>query len=420
MGQVSILVGAQWGDEGKGKWCDVLAEEHDVVARFQGGNNAGHTIFIKDQKIVLHQIPSGIFSSHTVSILSAGVVVNPAELAKEITKIATYRKIYPKDLLISQRAHIISPWHQWVDALVETSSKKPIGTTKRGIGPSYSDKTNRRGLRVGAYISQEERFLWLETMRKLEPSFEESLNVQKQEWEAFHAAADFLAPFVNDADDTLRTLIYQDKKVLLEGAQGALLDINFGTYPFVTSSNTTSGGAIANVGFDPRQVKSILGIAKAYVTRVGAGPFPTELKDALGQELREKGQEYGATTQRPRRCGWLDIVALRYSVQVNGIDGLFLNKLDILTGLKELKIATAYKHPTRGILKVFPSEIHVLEECEPIYETFPGWQQEFPKGGTFSDLPMEAQNYVRAVERLAECRIIKIGTGPKKADFITC
>lgn len=417
MGNVTIVVGAQWGDEGKGKWIDILAENTDIVARYQGGNNAGHTLYVDGAKVVLHQIPSGIFQGK-ISALTAGVVVNPSQLLQEITKVTPYCKLTPSTLWLSARSHVITPWHIYLDGKTEEESDTPIGTTKRGIGPTYAEKANRTGLRLGDYVDDTRRMAWIEAMKKRFPSFNENLSEQRDLWKEFHESAPALAAFVCDAEARLRGAVSQGREILLEGAQGALLDINHGTYPYVTSSTTAAGGAMASIGLSPRSIKNIYGVAKAYLTRVGEGPFPTELFDDTGKKLAEKGHEFGATTGRPRRCGWLDGVALKYCREVNGLDGIILNKIDILTGFDELKIATAYRHPQLGELTEFPWDYGVLSQCEPIYKTMSGWQQDMPETGKIADMPPQALEFLAEVERIVGGPVSHVGTGVNRADAL--
>lgn len=417
MGNVTILVGAQWGDEGKGKWIDILARDVDVVARYQGGNNAGHTLYVNGQKVVLHQIPSGIFQGDKVSVLSAGVVINPHQLVEEIKKVSPYTQLTPTRLWLSARAHVISPWHIYLDGKRETESSRPIGTTKRGIGPTYAEKANRSGIRLGDYIKSAKRKAWIEGLQE-QPAFSSHYAAHKDDWDKFEAAAEVLAPFVVDAELKLRQEIKRGKKLLLEGAQGSLLDINHGTYPFVTSSETAAGGAFASVGFSPKAIHHIYGVAKAYVTRVGEGAFPTELKDEVGQHLATLGKEFGATTGRPRRCGWLDAVALRYAGETSGFDGIVLNKMDILTGLKEVKVCIAYDHPSLGRIEDFPWDHEVLAACRPVYKTFPGWSEAMPVSGRISDLPKAARSYVDGVEEILGIPISMVGTGVNREDAL--
>jgi len=427
MSHVSIVVGAQWGDEGKGKWVDVLAEKSDIVVRYQGGNNAGHTIWIDGIKYVLHQIPSGVFQKDLVSAMAAGVVIHPAGLVSEIQKMTSAAqagkgvqvKITPENLWISARAHVITPWHIHLDGARESKSSTPIGTTKRGIGPTYSEKAGRTGLRMGHYVNERTRMAWVRDMCESDSLFKDHYATNKNVWDEFHSAASQIAPFVCDAEGRLRKAISGNKKLLLEGAQGTLLDLDHGTYPFVTSSSTAAAGACSSIGLSPKTVSNVYGIAKAYVTRVGSGPFPTELHDNVGQEIAKKGNEFGATTGRPRRCGWFDAVAFRYSAAVNGFDGVIINKMDILTGFDELKICVKYKHPELGEIDEFPWDAEILAKCEPVYISLPGWKNEIPKSGTISDLPKNAQSYLAALEQHTGTRIVWVGTGPGREDMLT-
>lgn len=417
MGNVSILVGAQWGDEGKGKWIDILARDTDIVARFQGGNNAGHTLYVEGQKVVLHQIPSGIFQPGKISALCSGVVVNPSQLLAEIKKVASHVILTPERLWISARAHVITPWHIHLDSKRESEAANPLGTTKRGIGPTYAEKANRSGIRLGDYVNDHKRKEWYALFSD-NPAFTEHRKQRAADWREFEEAAETLRAFVVDAEHLVRREIAAGKRVLLEGAQGALLDINHGTYPYVTSSETAAGGAFASLGFSPRSIDKIYGVAKAYVTRVGSGAFPTELNDAAGQHLATLGKEFGATTGRPRRCGWLDAVALRYSGAISGYDGLILNKMDILTGLDEIKVCVAYEHPKHGRIDEFPWDHDVLATCKPIYKTFKGWTETLAAGGKIRDLPTAARAYVDGVEEIIGYPVSMVGTGVNRQDAL--
>lgn len=418
MGNVSIVVGAQWGDEGKGKWIDILARDTEIVARFQGGNNAGHTLYVDGQKVVLKQIPSGIFHPGKISTLCSGVVVNPSQLVAEIDMVAAFVKLVPERLWLSARAHVISPWHIHLDTKAESEAANPIGTTKRGIGPTYAEKANRTGIRLGDYVNKEHRQAWYKTLSTSNPKFAEHRSAHADQWQEFEDAAEKLAPFVVDAEHMVREQIKAGKRVLLEGAQGALLDINHGTYPFVTSSETAAGGAFASLGFAPRSIDKIYGVAKAYVTRVGSGAFPTELKDSVGEHMAKVGKEFGAVTGRPRRCGWLDAVALRYSGAISGYDGLILNKMDILTGLDEIKVCVAYEHPVHGRIENFPWDHAILAECKPVYKSFKGWTEELPHGGKISDLNKNALDYVNGVEEILGFPVSMVGTGVNRQDAL--
>ena len=418
MSNVTVVVGAQWGDEGKGKWIDILAERSEYVARYQGGNNAGHTLYVGGEKVVLHQIPSGIFRERQVCVLTAGVVVNPEQLVAEINGVSRLTTVNPERLWLSARAHVIAPWHIHLDSKREAEEDRPIGTTKRGIGPTYADKAARIGLRMGEFVDDGRRMKWCEAMKRRSTDFAAAYDREPAAWSAFHAAAKALRAFVCDAESRLRRAIYEGRPVLLEGAQGALLDLDHGTYPYVTSSATATGGALASLGFSPKRIGSVYGVAKAYLTRVGEGPMPTELQEGVGTHLAQRGNEFGATTGRPRRCGWLDAVALKYSCEVNGFDAVILNKMDILNGLYELKIATSYSHPKLGEIKEFPWDLDVLAQCRPNYVTLPGWSGEIPQEGSFADLPREAQEYVRAVEGAIAGRVGMVGTGVGRTHFL--
>ena len=418
MSNVTIVVGAQWGDEGKGKWIDFLAGDADLVARFQGGNNAGHTLYVRGERVVLHQIPSGIFNDEKISATTAGVVVNPVQLLIEIKRVSAFTKVTPEKLWLSARSHVITPWHIFLDSQSEEFSKTPIGTTKRGIGPTYADKARRTGLRLGDYINPGRLSQWILQKIEMEPDFERFYEAEKTLWSEFAAAAADIIPFVCDAELKIRKTVREGKRVLLEGAQAVLLDIDHGTYPYVTSSSTTAGGGMASLGLAPKSVGAVYGVGKAYITRVGEGPFPTELKDDIGDELRRKGHEYGSTTNRPRRCGWFDAVAMAYAAEVNGFDGIFLNKMDILTGFKTLKIAVAYRHPELGIITEFPNDLEILSEVTPIYEEYKGWTAAVPTSGSISSLPTEALAYVRAIEKHSGVKVLRIGSGPNRDDAL--
>lgn len=420
MSQITILIGAQWGDEGKGKWVDILSEKADVIARFQGGNNAGHTLYIDGKKLVLHQVPSGVFHPHTAVALSAGVVINPGELVREMSVVRERCKVNPDRFWLSERAHVITPWHIELDCRREKTALSPIGTTKRGIGPTYAEKYARLGLRVGQFVSSSGRKDWLEAMQNHSPEFQTFYNENRKQWDEFWASAAGLSDFVCDAEQRVRQSLFDGKRLLLEGAQGALLDIDHGTYPFVTSSSTMVGGAFASIGFSPRRVESIVGVAKAYTTRVGSGPFPTELNDAAGTHMSTKGHEFGATTGRPRRCGWLDGVALRYVYHANGFDGVILNKIDILSGLDEVKICTAYDHPELGRLTHFPSDSSVLEACKPIYRSLPGWHQPLDGMTRLNQLPKQTREFIQVVEEVIQGKVAMVGTGVNRGDGIIC
>ena len=420
MAEVTVLVGAQWGDEGKGKWSDYLSRGADVVARFQGGNNAGHTIYLEGEKLVLHQVPCGFGSDDQLLALTAGVVVNPEELLSEISMLV--EKVSPsmgKRILLSENAFVITPWHIYLDKKSEENSLNPIGTTKRGIGPTYQDRVSRIGLKVFEYVNLSFRSKWLETMSRASEEFCEHYARNKDLWESFFSAAEKLKPYVSDVEAKLRRMISDsDKRIFLEGAQGVLLDVNHGTYPYVTSSSTIASAASASIGFDARLINKVYGVAKAYITRVGAGAFPTEDLGDEGKLLGDKGHEYGATTNRRRRCGWFDAVAMRYAGSICGFDSILLNKLDVLSGFKTLRIATAYDSEEFGRLEDFPNNYHKISNVKAVYQEFEGWEEDISKVKNFSDLPVNAQNYINAIEELSGVKAHFIGNGPNKDNFI--
>ncbi len=415
---VTALVGAQWGDEGKGKIIDILAEKSDIVVRAQGGNNAGHTVVANGVTYKLRLIPSGILYKNTVCVIGNGVVVDPAVILSEMDDLSA-KGIDVSRLKIDARAHVIFPYHIALDELGEKArGAGDIGTTKRGIGPCYMDKAERIGIRMCDLINPEvfkqklDRNIQIKNkiITKIyngEPvSFEKILA-------DYNGYAARLAPHVCDASVLVYDAIKSGKNVLMEGAQGALLDLDMGTYPYVTSSHPISGGFCVGAGVGPTLIKDCIGIAKAYTTRVGKGPFPTELDDEIGERIRSVGAEFGTVTGRPRRCGWLDAVILRFAVRVNGLTGIALNKLDTLTGIEKLKVCVAYTKNGKT-LKDFPSDISELEGCEPVYEEFDGWTEDISGAKSIKDLPKAAVAYLRAVEKFADCKIKMVGVGPDR------
>lgn len=420
---VIVIVGAQWGDEGKGKIVDVLTEKADIVARYQGGHNAGHTVVINNRKFVLHLIPSGILHKNTVCIIGNGVVVEPKALIEEITALKKRGIAVSDNLLISRNAHLIMPYHIALDSASEkTKGKKSIGTTGRGIGPTYVDKMGRSGIRVGDLLSPEVfREKLVTNLRQVNflikhlykmPSF----NAQKI-FDEYMGYARKLRKYISDTDIVINAAIAQKKNLLLEGAQGTLLDIDHGTYPFVTSSNSIAGGACTGLGIGPTTITGVIGIVKAYTTRVGSGPFPTELKDAIGEQMREKGGEFGATTGRPRRCGWLDTVILKHAKAVNGFSGIVITKLDILDGLDTIKICTSYRY--KGMTYTdMPKDLEVLEHCTPVYEEVRGWRENTLGITEFRALPVKAQAYIRRIEKLIGVKAVIVSTGQKRDELI--
>lgn len=417
-----VIVGTQWGDEGKGKITDYLAEKADVVVRYQGGNNAGHTVEKEGVQYKLHLIPSGILYSEKICIIGNGVVVDPASLIEEIENLQK-QGISVDNLKISDRAHIVFPYHIKQDELEEISKgKNDLGTTKRGIGPCYMDKSERIGIRVCDLLKPkvfEEKLR--RNVEKKNKLFKELYGAEGFDFEEMYQKyleyAEKIKPFVTDTTVLLYDLIKSGKKVLFEGAQGTLLDLDLGTYPYVTASHPIAGGVTVGAGIGPTMIDEVMGVVKAYTTRVGKGPFPTELFDENGEFLREKGHEYGTTTGRARRCGWLDAVILKYSVRVSGITHFALTKLDTLTGLKKIKICTGYKFNGR-IITDFPASLEDLAQCEPVYEEFDGWEEDIQGAKTFEDLPYNAQKYVKRIEELMGIKATIISVGPERNQTI--
>ncbi len=414
-----VLVGAQWGDEGKGKIIDVLAEESDVVVRFQGGNNAGHTVKVGDDKYVLHLIPSGILHPGKHCVIGNGVVIDPVALVSELDELKQKGVDPDGRFHISDRAHVVFPYHGLLDLTRESNlhKGKKLGTTKRGIGPSYSDKAARVGLRMGDLIDPQFDELLMpritEANKVLQAMGADPVDAG-QLLAAYRTAAQELAPFVSDTISFLGEACRTKKSILFEGAQGTMLDIDFGTYPYVTSSNGTAGGACTGSGVPPHRIDQVLGVIKAYTTRVGEGPFPTELTDEVGQTLAKVGNEFGATTGRPRRCGWFDAVVARYAAMVNGIDFWAMTKLDVMDSLQTIKICVAYECDGKRYNTV-PANIRVYERCRPVYEEMPGWQCPTTAVTTLKDLPPKARAYV---DRLCEITGVKLGilsVGPKRS-----
>lgn len=420
---VKVIVGAQWGDEGKGKIVDLLSQEADIVARYQGGANAGHTVIMKGEKYILHLIPSGILQENTICVIGNGVVIDPIALMKEIDFIESRGIRVQGRLLISHRAHLIMPYHKLLDQAKESKdAEHKIGTTGRGIGPAYVDKVNRMGIRIVDLLNRE--FLKAKLKRNIAVKNEILKKIyQKEELDVDQIIDEYVEfdkkidPYVKDVSTYLNEAIKQEKQILLEGAQGTLLDIDFGTYPYVTSSSPTSGGACSGVGIGPTKIDSVLGVIKAYTTRVGMGPFPTEIHGADSINLRELGDEFGATTGRPRRCGWFDAVIANYAVQVNGIDAFALTKLDVLDTLEELRICVAYKYAGK-LITSFPSEMRILENCEPVYESFPGWKETTCEVRHYQDLPVNARKYLKTIQKLTQTNISIIAVGSKRDETI--
>ncbi|ATA71998.1 MULTISPECIES: adenylosuccinate synthase [Capnocytophaga] len=419
---VNLLLGLQWGDEGKGKIVDVLTQEYDIIARFQGGPNAGHTLEFNGIKHVLHTIPSGIFHESAINIVGNGVVIDPIIFKKEIEALKKFDIDLKKRLLISRKAHLILPTHRLLDAASETSKgKAKIGSTLKGIGPTYMDKTGRNGLRVGDIELDD----FKERYRNLTDKHEEMIshynveiqyNLAELEAEFFEAIEVLKSLQFIDSEEYIHQAIRNNKKILAEGAQGSLLDIDFGTYPFVTSSNTTAAGACTGLGVAPTQIGDVLGIFKAYTTRVGSGPFPTELFDETGETMGRVGKEFGATTGRKRRCGWLDLVALRYAVQINGVTQLMMMKADVLSGFDTLKVCTAYLYKGQEI-KHLPYNIEE-QNVTPIYTEMKGWAQDLTTIKDHNKLPQELLNYIDFLEKELEVPITLVSVGPDRTQTI--
>ncbi|MEX1826645.1 adenylosuccinate synthase [Luteibacter sp. CQ10] len=423
MGKSVVILGAQWGDEGKGKIVDLLTERVGAVARFQGGHNAGHTLVIKGKKTVLHLIPSGILRDDALCLIGNGVVLSPAALMSEIAELEAQNVDVRARLKISPATPLIMPYHIAVDKAREVASgAKAIGTTGRGIGPAYEDKVARRSIRVADLMYPHElpekvkaavdyhNFVLTEWL-KAEPVDYQTVLDEALTW------GEYLKPMVDDVATILHDVRREGGNILFEGAQGALLDIDHGTYPYVTSSNTTVGGALAGTGVGARDIDYVLGICKAYATRVGGGPFPTELNDEMGELLRKKGNEFGASTGRPRRCGWIDLVALKRAVQINGIDGLAITKLDVLDGLESIKVCIAYEY--RGKRReLAPLDADGWAECKPVYLEFPGWEESTAGIRDWNKLPPAARAYLRAVEELSGCKLALVATGADREDTI--
>lgn len=418
-----VILGSQWGDEGKGKIVDLLTHHAQVVVRFQGGHNAGHTLVIQGKKIVLHLIPSGILHRHVMCVLGSGVVISPNALMEEIDLLENQGIPVSEQLKISTAATLVLPYHVAIDkAREKTQGAKAVGTTGRGIGPAYEDKVARRALRMIDLLNFKrfeqklddilQYYNFMLTQYYQEPSID-----KKPILEEAQNARSRLAHLLMDVPELLSQCYQQNMKMVFEGAQGALLDVDHGTYPYVTSSNTTAGGVMTGSGFGPLYIEQIIGVTKAYCTRVGGGPFPTELKDEVGQHLSKVGQEFGATTGRARRCGWFDAVAMRRSAQLNSLTGLAITKLDVLDHLKEIKICTSYLYQQQA-LKVLPIDAELLSCCEPVYETWPGWQQDTQKIQKWEQLPINAQKYLNRLAELVAVPIVMVSTGADRHDTI--
>lgn len=420
---VVVVVGTQWGDEGKGKVVDLLSSYADFIVRFQGGSNAGHTVVIGGKKIILHQIPSGILSPHKKCIIGNGVVLDLEELLDEIETIKSLG--YMQDdscLFISDEAHLVMPYHKRIDVARELKrGKSRIGTTGRGIGPAYEDKVARVGIRVSDLFDQDvfenkvklilkEKNWYLSKLGEKKLSLRKILNKYRE-------IAPKIKKYIANTSLIINEGLRKNKNILMEGAQGTMLDVDHGTYPYVTSSNTVAAQACIGSGIGPKMINRVIGISKAYTTRVGSGPFPTELKNGIGERIREKGEEYGATTGRPRRCGWFDAMIVRYAVRVNGIDALVLTKLDVLNNLPVVKICIGYRF-NKKIYREFPSDIRFWQECEPIYKEMEGWSEDISAIREFEKLPRNTRRYIKEIEKLTGVKVILISVGNERSQTI--
>ncbi len=419
----TVVLGAQWGDEGKGRVTDFFAQEADYVVRYQGGNNAGHTIVIGEEKFALSSTPSGVMYEHAVPVIASGCVIDPKVLLDELDML-TARGVDPSRLRISSNAHLIMPYHRKLDAVMERYlGRNQIGTTKKGIGPAYTDKYSRRGIRVqdlfDPKIFRDKVDTALADTNKVLTRIYNQLPIDGSSIaDEYLDYAERLLPYVDDTSLLLWNALREGKEVLFEGAQGTLLDIDHGTYPFVTSSNPTAGGASVGSGIGPKDINEIVGVAKAYISRVGTGPFPTELTDEIGDTMIELGGEYGVVTGRRRRCGWLDLVALQYSVRVNSLTKLFITKLDILSAFDTIKVAVGYTSLGERY-DHFPRQQRVLYNCTPIYREFPGWKVDISGCRSFDELPIEAQEYIGFIEDSAGVPVSWVSVGPERSQLIS-
>ena len=417
-----IILGAQWGDEGKGKIVDLFSDHFDMVVRYQGGHNAGHTVHIGDRKFILQLIPSGILRPGKKAVIGNGLVIDPAALLKEMETLEEAGIDVSRQLAISNRAHVLFPFHRMSEKFFDASGRQSIGTTSRGIGPCYEDKIGRRGIRVQDLLEKESfDFLYEILSREKETiarafHIADELNFQ-QVREQYEEFAGRIQPMVTDTARLINDAIRDGKNVLFEGAQGTMLDIDHGTYPFVTSSNATAGGACTGAGVGPTRIHGVIGVAKAYLTRVGAGPFPAETLDAIGDEIRERGREFGSVTGRPRRCGWFDVPLLRYSIMINGLDSLVITKLDVLDNLEKIPVCVAYRAGKREITGM-PATSHGMDAVEPVYECLPGWQTSTVGISRYEDLPPLAREYLSYLERRTGVEIGCISTGPERNQTI--
>ena len=418
-----VVLGAQWGDEGKGKMTDYLAETADVVVRFQGGNNAGHTVVVGDKEYKLHLVPSGILYEDKINVLGNGVVIDPKALFEEINYLEDLGvKVTPEKLKVSDRAQLIMPYHRILDGLKEKArGKNDIGTTGKGIGPAYTDKAERSGIRVCDLMHKN---VFEEKLRQNINDKNELIRLYGGEeldfdkiFEEYNAYADRMRPYVTDISVIIYDEMKKNKNVLFEGAQGSLLDIDYGTYPYVTSSSTVAGGVCTGAGVGPTAITGAVGIAKAYTTRVGKGPFPTELLDEMGEKLREKGHEYGVTTGRARRCGWLDLVILKSTARISGLTSFVVTKIDTLAGFDKIKVCTGYEFDGK-VIDYFPASLEDLAKCKPVYEEFDGWDDSIADARSYDELPENAKIYLKKIEEFTDTKISIVSVGPKRDQTI--
>jgi adenylosuccinate synthase len=419
----TCVIGLQWGDEGKGKIIDILAEDYDIIVRYQGGGNAGHTLVINNEKYIFHLIPSGILHPGKKCVIGNGIVIDPSLFLDEIAELSKRNINVNENLFISDRAHVVFPYHKKLDLLIEKhKGNSMIGTTGRGIGPCYTDKIARDGIRVVELLHKEH---FKEKLKKAVAEknrlFVDLYNDEPVSWEDIYEEycvyADKISPFVCDTVDLMAKAISDNKKILFEGAQGALLDVDFGTYPYTTSSNAAAGGVSSGAGVSPKQIHDIIGITKAYTTRVGSGPFPTEVVGKLAEHIREKGGEYGATTGRPRRCGWFDAVAIQHSVRISGVDSLIMTKLDVLDDQETIRICTGYKSDKK-IYHNFSADLEVLDNCEPVYEEVSGWMEDTSKVRNVESLPGKAIDYIRTIEDIVGLKVKMVSVGPDRLQVV--